>query len=75
MRSLLHPLTLLLAQGPQLPIVVMLYREMYFRHIHAKLRPTIFDRIDAYNNYIDLFNYFLGLLLVNRVLFALLNSI
>lgn len=40
---------------------LVLYKEMYFRHIYAKLRPSVYDRFDSFQNYIDLFNIILGL--------------
>lgn len=40
---------------------LVLYKEMYFRHIYAKLRPSLYDRFDSFQNYIDLFNIILGL--------------
>lgn len=38
----------------------ILYRELYFRHVYAKLHPTIEDRIDSYGNYVELFNLILS---------------
>jgi translation initiation factor 3 subunit L len=38
-------------------LFVTLYRELYFRHIYMNLTPTVEDRFDSYDNYIDLFNY------------------
>lgn len=36
-----------------------LYRELYFKHIYTKVEggPTLDQRFDSYDNYIDLFNY------------------
>ena len=40
-------------------VFLMLYRELYFRHIYSKLHPTLQQRFDAWENYCNLFNYFL----------------
>ncbi|XP_065826825.1 eukaryotic translation initiation factor 3 subunit L-like [Oscarella lobularis] len=37
-----------------------LYKELYFRHIYAKLQPSLEQRFESYYNYCDLFNYILG---------------
>lgn len=42
------------------PVFVILYKELYFRHIYAKLQPTMEHRIDSYYNYCRLFNYILN---------------
>ncbi|KTW30792.1 hypothetical protein T552_00504 [Pneumocystis carinii B80] len=39
---------------------IILYRELYFRHIYAKLQPTIEQRFQSYDNYCDLFNLILN---------------
>jgi len=41
-------------------LFLVLYKELYYRHIYAKLNPTINDRFNSYLNYCDLFNYILG---------------
>lgn len=40
----------------------ILYKELYFRHIYAKVTPgpTLDQRIESYYNYCDLFNLMLG---------------
>ena len=38
----------------------MLYSELYFRHIYAKLQPTTEERIQSWDNYNKLFETFLG---------------
>jgi len=40
---------------------LVLYKELYFRHFHLFLQPSVDDRIDSFQNYIDLFNIILGL--------------
>jgi len=40
---------------------LVVYKEMYFRHMYSKLSPTVDDRFDSFQNYIDLFNIILGL--------------
>ncbi|KTW31839.1 uncharacterized protein T551_01100 [Pneumocystis jirovecii RU7] len=39
---------------------MIFYRELYFRHIYAKLQPTIEQRFQSYDNYCDLFNLILN---------------
>jgi translation initiation factor 3 subunit L len=46
--------TLKMLQGDTL--VQVLYAEMYYRHIYAKLQPTSEERIQSYHNYIKLFD-------------------
>ena len=41
-------------------VFLILYKELYYRHVYAKLSPTIDDRINSYINYCDLFNYILS---------------
>lgn len=36
------------------------YKELYFRHLYAKLQPSIENRLDSYANYVALFTLFLG---------------
>jgi len=38
---------------------VMFYKELVFRHVYGKLQPTLAQRLDAWDNYCDLFNFFL----------------
>jgi len=40
-------------------IFLMFYRELYFRHIYARLSPTLQHRFESWDNYSNLFNYFL----------------
>lgn len=42
------------------PVFLVLYRELYYRHVYSKLQPSIEDRINSYGNYCDLFNYILS---------------
>merc|ERR1712241_1059898 len=44
------------------PIFLNLYRELYFRHIYARVQggPTVHQRFDSYYNYCKLFNYILS---------------
>ncbi|KAJ3006764.1 UNVERIFIED_CONTAM: hypothetical protein HDU68_003895 [Siphonaria sp. JEL0065] len=42
------------------PLFVALYKDLVFRHKHAKLSPTLEDRIAAYDNYQTLFGLFLA---------------
>jgi len=38
---------------------LLLYKELYFRHIYSKLQPTLEQRIASWNNYCDIFNLLL----------------
>merc|ERR1719429_255428 len=44
------------------PIFLNLYRELYFRHIYARVQggPSIEQRFESYYNYCKLFNYILS---------------
>ena len=44
------------------PIFLNLYRELYFRHIYARVQggPTVEQRFESYYNYCKLFNYILS---------------
>ncbi|WVQ81717.1 eukaryotic translation initiation factor 3 subunit L [Cryptococcus sp. DSM 104549] len=41
-------------------VFLTLYRELYFRHVYAKLQPTIDDRFQSYENICELFNFLLN---------------
>lgn len=41
-------------------IFMILYRELYYRHIYAKLKPTLNHRFESFSNYCELFSYLLG---------------
>jgi len=41
-------------------LFIILYKELYYRHIYARLNPTINDRFNSYLNYCDLFNFILA---------------
>lgn len=40
-------------------LFLTLYKELYYRHIYSKLKPTIEHRYQSYYNYCELFNYIL----------------
>eukprot|EP01111_Echinosteliopsis_oligospora_P018075 TRINITY_DN809_c0_g1_i2.p1 TRINITY_DN809_c0_g1~~TRINITY_DN809_c0_g1_i2.p1 ORF type:complete len:579 (-),score=149.64 TRINITY_DN809_c0_g1_i2:32-1720(-) len=40
-------------------VFLILYKELYYRHIYTKLQPTLAHRFESWQNYIDLFQYFL----------------
>ncbi|CAE7146495.1 unnamed protein product [Rhizoctonia solani] len=42
------------------PIFLILYRELYYRHVYSKLQPEIDDRFHSYENSCELFNYLLN---------------
>ncbi|XP_073498920.1 eukaryotic translation initiation factor 3 subunit L-like [Phyllobates terribilis] len=43
-------------------VFLILYKELYYRHIYAKVRggPTLEQRFESYYNYCNLFNYILN---------------
>ena len=41
------------------PTFVMLYKELYYRHIYAKLQPTLDQRFESWENYGVIFDYLL----------------
>lgn len=43
------------------PNFLILYKELYFRHIYAKLSPSVDDRLDSFENYVKLFNILISL--------------
>jgi len=49
------------------PVFLILYKELYFRHIYARIQsgPTQEQRFKSYYNYCDLFNYILSRYLQN----------
>lgn len=42
------------------PIFLILYRELYYRHVYSRLSPNIDDRFHSYENSCELFNYLLS---------------
>ncbi|EJD07900.1 eukaryotic translation initiation factor 3 subunit 6 [Fomitiporia mediterranea MF3/22] len=42
------------------PIFLILYRELYYRHVYSRLQPDIDDRFHSYENSCELFNYLLN---------------
>lgn len=41
-------------------LFLTLYKELYYRHIYSKLKPTLEHRLASYSNYCELFNYIIG---------------
>lgn len=41
-------------------VFLTLYRELYFRHVYAKLEPNVDDRFNSYENICELFNLLLN---------------
>ncbi|PIL27480.1 hypothetical protein GSI_10630 [Ganoderma sinense ZZ0214-1] len=41
-------------------IFLILYRELYYRHVYSRLSPDIDDRLHSYENSCELFNYLLN---------------
>ncbi len=39
---------------------LLLYKELYYRHIYSKLQPTLEQRIESWANYCDIFNLLLS---------------
>lgn len=42
------------------PTFLLFYSEVYFRHLYGLLQPNTDQRIQSYNNYCHLFNFFLN---------------
>jgi len=42
------------------PVFLILYRELYYRHVYSKLQLDIDDRFHSYENSCELFNYLLN---------------
>ncbi|KAF5339548.1 hypothetical protein D9611_011424 [Ephemerocybe angulata] len=42
------------------PIFLILYRELYYRHVYSRLQPNIDDRFHSFENSCELFNYLLN---------------
>jgi len=38
----------------------MVYKELYYRHLHAKMQPTMEERFESFGNYLALFDALLG---------------
>jgi translation initiation factor 3 subunit L len=43
------------------PIFLILYRELYYRHVYSRLQPNLDDRFHSYENSCELFNYLLSM--------------
>lgn len=41
-------------------VFIILYKELYYRHIYAKCQPNLDNRFESYYNYCHLFNYILS---------------
>ncbi|KAG8899469.1 hypothetical protein FRB99_006696 [Tulasnella sp. 403] len=41
-------------------IFLVLYRELYYRHVYSRLSPNVDDRFHSYENSCELFNYLLN---------------
>jgi translation initiation factor 3 subunit L len=39
---------------------LLLYKELYYRHVYAKLQPTLEQRFESWANYCDIFNLLLS---------------
>eukprot|EP00013_Stygamoeba_regulata_P021602 CAMPEP_0177648354 /NCGR_PEP_ID=MMETSP0447-20121125/10783_1 /TAXON_ID=0 /ORGANISM="Stygamoeba regulata, Strain BSH-02190019" /LENGTH=549 /DNA_ID=CAMNT_0019150989 /DNA_START=24 /DNA_END=1673 /DNA_ORIENTATION=+ len=53
-----HPDSIAQLVGPD-ELFLCLYKELYYRHIYARLQPTVEQRIQSYQNYCVLFNFIL----------------
>ena len=40
---------------------IILYKELYYRHIYSKLNPSLAQRYESWQNYSDLFDLLLGM--------------
>lgn len=39
---------------------LLLYKELYYRHLFSKMKPSLTQRVEGWNNYCELFDLFLG---------------
>lgn len=42
------------------PVFIMLYKELYYRHIYAKLQPSLEQRFESWENYGVIFDFLLS---------------
>jgi hypothetical protein len=49
-------------------LFLILYRELYYRHVYSRLQPDIDDRFHSYENSCELFNYLLSAFSLARTL-------
>jgi len=40
---------------------MLIYKELFFRHVHQKLGPSVENRFESFHNYVELFNLVLGM--------------
>lgn len=45
---------------------LILYNELYYRHLFSRMNPTLAQRFDSWTNYVELFNLFLNDSLVDH---------
>jgi len=41
-------------------VFLLFYKELYYRHIYSRLVPTLAQRLEAWENYCELFNFILS---------------
>ena len=46
-------------EGASVELFMALYKELYYRHMYARLQPALMDRLHSYINYCNLFSYLL----------------
>ena len=51
-------------------LFLILYRELYYRHVYSRLQPDIDDRFHSYENSCELFNYLLSAFSLARTPFV-----
>lgn len=56
-------------------LFLILYRELYYRHVYSRLQPDIDDRFHSYENSCELFNYLLSASSSARILSIHINSL
>lgn len=42
------------------PVFIIIYNELYFRHMFSKMNPSLAQRLESWTNYSNLFNLFLS---------------
>ena len=56
-------------------LFLILYRELYYRHVYSRLQPDIDDRFHSYENSCELFNYLLSAFSPARTLSIRINRL
>lgn len=56
-------------------VFCLLYKEMWYRHLYARLSPTLKQRIDSWDNYCSLFQVFFFFLIFFHSLYLIVFNL